>query len=94
MRVHVSTHKRQKQSEVRRVRNRATLTSLRTLLKKARADLAAGNLESAQTSTVSAISALDKAGGKGVIHKNKASRLTSRLNRSRHLVSQAKALKK
>jgi small subunit ribosomal protein S20 len=51
----------------------------RTFVKNARERIAEENLEEARTATLQAISELDIAAGKGVIHKNNASRRKSRL---------------
>ena len=91
MPVHASPIKRQRQSEVRRARNQAVLSRLRTLLKKARAALDLQDPKAVQQAVDLAISALDKAASKGVIHPNKASRSISRLSRKRSKLLLAKA---
>jgi small subunit ribosomal protein S20 len=70
-----SVLKRQRQTEVRRVRNKSARSALRTQERKVRsADTgeAATELKSMQRD-------LDRAAGKGAIHKNKAARKKSRL---------------
>ncbi len=68
-----SAKKRVLIANARNARNKAARSELRTAIKKARA-------ESADAQTVKAASIkLDKAAGKGLIHKNKAARLKSRL---------------
>lgn len=74
-----SAIKRMKQSEKRRMRNKPYRTAARTYVKKTRTAIAAGDLEAAQASVQDAISALDRAVQKGVIHKNNAARRKSRL---------------
>jgi small subunit ribosomal protein S20 len=64
--------KRQRQTEVRRVRNKAVRSELKTLERKVRASKDAGDLRDVQKS-------LDQAAAKGVIHRNKAARKKSRL---------------
>ena len=66
--------KRQRQTEVRRVRNKSVRSELKTLERKVRAggDAAAAELRSLQRE-------LDQAAAKGVIHPNKAARKKSRL---------------
>jgi small subunit ribosomal protein S20 len=54
-------------------------TSTRTFVKKARAVIASGKLAGADEALQNAISALDKAAEKGIIHKNAAARRKSRL---------------
>lgn len=80
---HRDAQKRARQSERRRARNHATLARLRTLVKKARAAALAGTTSSGEASAAiaAAISALDRAAGKGVIHRNTAARTASRLAR-------------
>ncbi len=71
--------KRNKQNEKRRLRNRVIVGAARTSVKKARLALAGGSKEDALQATKLAISALDKAAEKGMIHKNNAARRKSRL---------------
>jgi len=70
--------KRNKQTEKRRLRNRVTRGSARSAVNQARAALESNSPESKET-VLKAISALDKAAEKGVIHKNNAARRKSRL---------------
>jgi small subunit ribosomal protein S20 len=51
----------------------------RTFVKKARLSIEEGEKESAAQATKVAISALDKAAEKGILHKNNAARRKSRL---------------
>jgi small subunit ribosomal protein S20 len=76
-----SAIKRNKQNEKRRLRNRFFRGRARTAVKKARTALEGGVSADAAASTREAISALDKAAVKGVIHKNNAARRKSRLMR-------------
>ncbi len=71
--------KRNKQNQVQRLRNRVYRGSARTYLRKAMAAIHAEDIEKSKTDVVKAIKALDKAAGKGVIHKNNAARRKSRL---------------
>lgn len=64
--------KRNKQNEKRRLRNRIIRGAARTAVKAARASMSEADIKKA-------ISALDKAAEKGVIHKNNAARRKSRL---------------
>lgn len=68
-----SAKKRVLVAKVRNDRNKAAKSELKTVIKKARAEGAAPETKKA------AAVALDKAAGKGYIHKNKAARLKSRL---------------
>lgn len=74
-----SAIKRNKQNEKRRVRNRVYRGKARTFVAKARTAIGEKDAEKAQAATLEAISALDKAAQKGVIHKNNAARRKSRL---------------
>jgi len=73
-----SQKKRILTNEKRRLRNKAVRSELKTRVKNAEAAIA-GDAESAGESIVVAQKRLDKAGAKGVIHKNQAARRTSRL---------------
>lgn len=74
-----SAIKRNKQNEKRRLRNRVYRGSARSFIKKARVALESGEKEAAELAVRDAVSALDKAAQKGVLHKNNASRRKSRL---------------
>ena len=71
--------KRNKQNEKRRLRNRVYRGRARTFVKQARLAIAEGDLENARQATTMAVSALDKAVDKGVLHKNNVARRKSRL---------------
>lgn len=71
--------KRNRQNEKRRVRNRVYRGRARTFVAKARAAIESENPEVAKTAVVEAISELDRAAGRGIIHKNNAARRKSRL---------------
>ena len=71
--------KRNRQNEKRRIRNRTYLGRARTYVKKARFSVVKDSPDEAQQSIREAISALDIAAGKGILHKNNAARRKSRL---------------
>jgi small subunit ribosomal protein S20 len=73
-----SAIKQMRQNEKRRVRNRVVRSSMRTFVKKANIEIADAPAESAEAVRV-ALSALDRAAQKGVIHRNAANRRKSRL---------------
>jgi small subunit ribosomal protein S20 len=75
-----SALKRMRQSERRRLRNRAVRSKVRTAVKTARTALAAGGAD-VRTVVSEAIRALDKAVTKGVVHRNTAARKKSALAR-------------
>ena len=81
--------KRNKQNEKRRIRNRVFVGRARTYVKKARLAIETGGQEEAEAATLQAISALDKAAEKGVIHKNNAARRKSRLMKHLNALSKA-----
>jgi small subunit ribosomal protein S20 len=70
--------KRNKQNEVRRLRNKAAKSEIRTRVKSAVAAAASG-AENTEEVARTAIKRLDKAAAKGIIHKNQAARRKSRL---------------
>ncbi|MDD5370179.1 MAG: 30S ribosomal protein S20 [Anaerolineaceae bacterium] len=71
--------KRNRQNQKLRIHNRVFRGKARTFVAGARAALDTGNVDEARKATIQAISALDKAAEKGVIHKNNAARRKSRL---------------
>jgi small subunit ribosomal protein S20 len=76
---HKSALKRIRTSAKKRVRNRVVITNARSVVRTAREAIAGGKAEDAKTATVAAITALDKAASKGIIHANNAARRKSRL---------------
>ncbi len=74
-----SAKKRNKQNEKKRVANRVFRGEARTFITKARKSITAGTAEEAKGDVMIAVSSLDKAASKGVIHKNNAARRKSRL---------------
>ena len=70
--------KRNKTNEIRRVRNKAVRSELKTRVKTAVSAPEAGT-ETAGEALRTAIVRLDKAASKGIIHKNQAARRISRL---------------
>lgn len=67
--------------EVRRERNKSQRSALKTTVKKVRTNAAAANVDGAKDALQIAIKKLDQAADKHLIHKNKASRLKSRLTK-------------
>ena len=74
-----SSIKRIRSSRRKAEYNQIRRSTARTYVKKARSLIAEGNLEEAQAVVQLAISALDRAAQRGVIHKNNAARRKSRL---------------
>ena len=67
-------------AERKRLRNRLVRRSVKTSTVKAKSSIAAGE-ESAREKAVLAVSRIDKAVSKGIIHRNKGARLKSRLTK-------------
>jgi small subunit ribosomal protein S20 len=82
--------KRNRQNLKRRARNRVYRGSARTYVRKARLAIEGGDLEAARAATIQAVSALDKAAAKGVLHKNNASRRKGRLMKELAALESAK----
>jgi small subunit ribosomal protein S20 len=61
------------------VRNKPVRTALKTHIKSAQLLITSNDEEEAGTAVVRAISALDKAASKGIIHRNQAARRKARL---------------
>ena len=83
MATHASALKAHRQSLVHRERNRKFRSQLRSTLKQIRAfidDPKSAAKAAAKKQLNQAISLIDKMAGKGVIHRNTASRYKSRLN--------------
>jgi small subunit ribosomal protein S20 len=76
---HASAEKRNRQRIQRTVRNRATTSSVRTALKKARAAIAGGDAKAAASIVKAASVELARAASKGSVHARTASRVTSRI---------------
>ena len=83
----LSAKKRLRQSEKQRLARRIVKSALRTHIRKLREAVVAGELDKAEELFRATAKKLDKAGAANVIHKNKASRLKSRLS---HYIKKAK----
>ena len=82
------TRKRARQNVVRNQRNRSYRSSVRTSIKVLLKAIGAGDKDGIIAAYRSAVSVIDKSAGKGLMHKNTAARLKSRLNkRSQGLVA-------
>jgi small subunit ribosomal protein S20 len=71
--------KRNRQNEKRRLRNRVVRGTFRAAVRDARTAIDAGDADTSKEAVLAAISRLDRAAQKGVIHKNNAARRKSRL---------------
>jgi len=74
-----SAKKRIRQNAKRRIRNRIYNSQARTYVKRARIALETNDAESANEAVRQAVSTLDRAASKGVIHRKNAARRKSRL---------------
>ena len=72
--------KRARQAEKNRQLNASQRSNMRTTIKKVTAAIEAGDRDAAKQAYDSAVPAIDRAAGKGLIHANKAARHKSRLN--------------
>ena len=72
--------KRVRQSEKARARNASQRSAMRTAVKKLLSTIEGGDKSAMQAVFIETSSALDRAARKGLIHKNKAARLKSRLS--------------
>jgi small subunit ribosomal protein S20 len=72
----------------REQRNKSMRSQCKTYIDKAEKLIFSGELETAETAVLTAVSSLDKAAEKGIIHQNNAARRKSRLLKK---LNQAKA---
>lgn len=74
-----SAKKRIRQNEKRAFRNQEVISRTRTFTKYAREAIESGDIVASEKAVHKAISEIDRAASKGVIHKNNAARRKSRL---------------
>jgi small subunit ribosomal protein S20 len=74
-----SARKRNRQNIVRTARNQARKSRMRTFIKKVEAAIAGGDRGAANAALREAQPELQRAAGKGVIHKNTVARKLSRM---------------
>ena len=82
MAQHKDARKRIRQTEKRRLRNKAVRTYYRGKIKSVREAVSAGDAAAAETALGEALKALDSAVVKNVLHKNTAARHKSRLSKA------------
>jgi small subunit ribosomal protein S20 len=78
---HKSALKRDRQSKVRRLRNRMNKSRMKSAVGKVEEAIASGSEEQARQTLQQAVSLIHKTASKGTIHKKTASRKVSRLAR-------------
>jgi small subunit ribosomal protein S20 len=79
--THKSAEKRDRQSKVRRERNVAAKSAIKTRVKSVLAAVESKNKENSVSALKATVPSLAKAAAKGLIHKKNASRKISRLTR-------------
>lgn len=77
---HKSALKRNRQNEKRRLRNRNHKVRMRTFIRKFREAEEAGDVTAAKEYLAVSVKLIDSTRSHGVIHRNKAARMISRLN--------------
>ena len=75
----LSAKKRIRQSEKKRIRNKAAKSNMKTAVKRYLGVVESGDKEAAKTELTNVTSIINKTASKGVIHKNAAARRVSRL---------------
>jgi small subunit ribosomal protein S20 len=85
-----SAKKRHRQSLVRRARNRAAKSTIKSQIRKVRDLIVAGDPQAAETEFRLAAKKLDKAAAGGVVHVNLAARTKSRLSAALKAAKQQK----
>jgi len=89
---HKSAVKRNRQSQVRRLRNRSNRTKMKSAIKSVYSAIEENSAEKAQEALRLAIPVIDRTAMKGAVHKRNASRKVSRLTRHvNSFVAQAQA---
>jgi small subunit ribosomal protein S20 len=81
---HKSAMKRMRQDERRHLRNVSVKSALKTYAKRVESLVARKDTTNVESTLRKAVSAFDKAAGKGVIHPNKAARKKAALSRKVH----------
>jgi small subunit ribosomal protein S20 len=84
-----SAEKRARTNERRRIRNRRFRSASRTLVRSAEQVIAQADEEAAAGAVKNAVSMLDRAARKGIIHPNNAARRKSRLMAKYNKISAA-----
>lgn len=78
---HKSAEKRNRQAQVRRLRNRANRSTMKNAIRKVNEAVEAGTEAEAKELLQAAIPVIAKTASKGTIHKKNASRKISRLTK-------------
>ena len=83
--------KRARQNENQRKHNASLRSMVRTYIKKVVSAIATGDKAAATAAYTTAVPVIDRIADKGIIHKNKAARHKSRLNKHIKALSQKAA---
>ncbi len=86
-----SSKKDLRRTAKKRASNLSTRSALKTYVKKVRTTSAAGDPTAVKSALVAAVSALDKAAQRGIIHKNQAARRKSRIAKAANKAAKAAA---
>ena len=78
---HKSAEKRNRQAQVRRMRNRVNRSKMKTAIKGLNEAIENGNVEEAKSALTVTVPVIAKTASKGTIHKKNASRKISRLTK-------------
>ena len=78
---HKSAEKRNRQAQVRRLRNRINRSKMKTAVRQLNEAIEEGTVEDAKAALQTAIPVIAKTASKGTIHKKNASRKISRLTK-------------
>lgn len=78
----LSARKRARQAEKHRLRNASQRSHVRTTIKRVLAAIESGDKAAAEAAYKEAVPAIDRSVSKGLMHRNKAARHKSRLNRN------------
>jgi small subunit ribosomal protein S20 len=88
---HKSALKRDRQSKMRRLRNRMNKSKMKTAVRKIEEAVQLGNAEEAQSALREAIPVIHRIANKGTIHQKTASRKVSRLTKQVNKMQQPSA---
>ena len=89
MPVSASAEKEMRSSARKQIRNKTLHTLCKSSISKAEKVITAGDPAAAKTAVGTAISTLDRAAERGIIHRNNASRRKSRLQKKLNAVKAA-----
>jgi len=84
---HPSALKRAKQNKVRRLKNASMKSRIKTKVKQYLQTVEASSQETASPALVQAVSLIDRASSKGILHQRTASRKISRLSKKLNKIS-------